>query len=192
MKKHVLTLVLLFAVTSAAFGQLYKSFLPSPQFTKALESIVLDFRLDYKNIQGSRVDSLGQVDTYESTVKIPGAADCRILRFHSATDTTACWQAIVYSGDNYKEAVRVYENTVRLVKKSNMHWIDRSVISFKGELVPPKENVRFATSILLLTLEDTRYEDFRAEIELIATGMDSWEVQLNLSKKIVVAATMGN
>src|SRR4051812_20414939 len=111
MKKHLLTLVLI-VVTSTGFGQVYKSFLPSPQFTKALESIVLDFRLDYKNIQGNLVDSLGQQETYVSAVKLPGIADCRILRFHSTMDTTACWQAIVYSGDSYKEAVRAYENTV--------------------------------------------------------------------------------
>jgi hypothetical protein len=192
MKKQLITLLVILIVAPAAFGQVYKSFLPSRAFTKALDSIVLDFRLDYRNIQGGFVDSLGQMETYASTVKLPGAVDCRILRFHSPEDTTACWQAILYSGDSYKEAVRAYENTARLVKKSNIRWIDGSVVSFAGELVPAKENLRFSTTILLLTLEDPRYEDFRAEIELIATGMDSWEVQLNLSKKIVVAATMGN
>lgn len=192
MKKCLLICLLLLMVASAGFGQFYKSLLPSRAFTKALDSIVLDFRLDYKNIQGNRVDSLGQVDTYESIVKLPGSVDCRILRFHSLEDTTACWQAILYSGDNYKEAVRAYENTVRLVKKSDLRWIDGSVVGFAGELVPPRETLRFTTSILLLTLEDPRYQDFRAEIELIATGIDTWEVQLNLSKKIAVPTTMGD
>jgi hypothetical protein len=186
MKKHILTLVLLCAVATASFGQVYKSFLPSPQFTKALETIVLDFRLDYRNIQGSRVDSLGEVDAYESMVKIPGATGCRILRFHSATDTTACFQATIYAGDDYKEAVRAYDNTVRLVKKSNMHWVDRSVISFKGELVAARDDLRFTTSRLLLTLDDDRYKGFKAEIELVATRLDQWEVQLNLSKEVEV------
>jgi hypothetical protein len=190
MKKHVFALVLLCAVATASSAQLYKSFLPSPQFTKALETIVLDFRLDYKNIQGSLVESLGQVDTYESTVKIPGSANCRILRFHSAMDTTACFQAMVYSGDDYKEAVRAYENTVRLVKKSNMHWVDRSIISFKGELVAAREDLRFTTSRLMLTLDDERYKGFKAEIELVATQLDHWEVQLNLSKEIDVMAEL--
>jgi len=182
MKKHLLTLLLLITAP-ACFGQFYKAFLPSADFTKALESLELDFRLDYKTIQGGLVDDLGQSETYESAIKLPGTADCRILRFHSATDTTACWQAIVYSGENYKEAVRAYENTVRLVKKSRMRWIDRSEMKFSGELVAVRENLRFTTSTLWLTLDDPRYKDFRAEIELISTGIDSWEVQLNLSKK---------
>jgi hypothetical protein len=191
MKKHLLTFLLLCLVTSAGFGQWYKSVLPSPAFTRALDSIVLDFRFDYRNIQGGIVDSLGQTETYASMVKLPGTADCRILRFHSPEDTTACWQAIVYSGDSYKEAARAYENTVRLVKKSNISWIDRSTVKFAGEMVPAREDLRFTTTILLLTLEDTRYQDFRAEIELISTKLDTWEVQLNLSKKIEVPATLG-
>jgi hypothetical protein len=184
MKKHLLIFVLLCLATCASFGQFYKSLLPSREFTKALDSIVLDFRLDYKNIQGRLVDTLGDTETYESQVKLPGAVDCRILRFHSPEDTTACWQAIVYSGNSYKEAVRAYENTVRLVKKSHIRWIDGGMAKFTGELVSPRENLRFTTSILLFTLEDPRYKDFRAEIELITTNIDSWEVQLNLSKKI--------
>lgn len=186
MKKHLLTLVLLCAASSAAFGQIYKSILPSREFTKALESIVLDFRLDYKTIQGGIIDSLGEMETYESAIRLPGAEDCRILRFHSADDTTACFQAIIYSGEDYREAVRAYENTVRLVKKSNMRWIDRSEIKFTGELVNARDNLRFTTSTLFLTLDDPRYRDFRAEIELISTHLDRWEVQLNLSKKTEV------
>ena len=182
MKKHLLTALLL-ALPFAGFTQFYKAFLPSPQFTKALESIVLDFRLDYKTIQGSLVESLGQVETYESAIKLPGTEDCRILRFHSETDSTACWQAIVYSGENYKEAVRAYENTVRLVKKSSMRWIDRSDMKFNGELVKPNDGLRFTTSMLFLNLDDPRYRDFRAEIGLVSTNIDRWEVQLNLSKK---------
>lgn len=183
MKKCLATLFVLFAVTTAGFGQWYKSLLPSPAFTKALETVVLDFRLDYKNIQGDIVDSLGQTDTYESAIKLPGAADCRILRFHSEVDTTACWQAIIYSGDSYKEAIQAYQNTVRLMKKSNIRWIDHSVVNFTGELVSPREDIRFTTSTLVLTLDDPRYRGFRAEIELLATDHDHWEVQLNLSKK---------
>lgn len=183
MKKHLLTIVLFVALPCAGFAQIWKSLLPSPQFTKALESIVLDFRLDYKTIQGNLVESLGQQEIYESAVKLPGTEDCRILRFHSETDTTACWQAVVYSGESYKEAVRAYENTVRLVKKSSMRWIDRSDMKFSGELVSPREDLRFTTSILVLNLDDPRYRDFRAEIELVSTNIDRWEVQLNLAKK---------
>ena len=188
MKKHLLAAVLLCVVTSSAYSQFYKPVVPSREFTKALESIVLDFRLDYKNIQGGIIDSLGEMETYESSVLLPGAEECRILRFHSYQDTTACFQAIIYSGEDYKEAVRAYENTVKLFKKSHLQWIDRSEIRFTGEFVRARDDLRFTTSILSLSLDDPRYRDFRAEIELISTHLDRWEVQVNLSKKTEVFA----
>jgi hypothetical protein len=188
MKKQLLNLALLFVASSAAFGQFPKSLLPSREFARALESIVLDFRLDYKNIQGNIVDSLGQMEAYESAVKLPGVEDCKILRFHSAVDTTACWQAVIYSGEDYKEAVRAYENMVRLVKKSEIRWIDNTLVKFTGSLNAPREDLRFTTTTLILTLDDPRYKDFRAEIEILSTHLDRWEVQLNLSKKTDIFA----
>jgi len=186
MKRYLLAAVLLCMAPFSAYSQLYKQLLPSREFTKALESVVLDFRLDYKNIQRGIIDSLGEMETYESSVILPGAAECKILRFHSYKDTTACFQAIIYSGEDYKEAVRAYENTVKLLKKSRMQWIDRSEIKFIGEFVRVREDLRFTTSTLTLTLDDPRYRDFRAEVELIGTHLDRWEVQLNLSKKTEV------
>jgi hypothetical protein len=182
MYKKISFILLLVFATSLSYGQFYKSFLPSPEFSSALEKIVLDFRDDYKTIQGNLLDKQGEMETYESSVKLPGVDDCKILRFHSAEDTTASWQGIVYSGDDYKEAVKAYQNTFRLVKKSSIHWIDRSSVSFAGELQNPREDVRFTTSTLTLKLSDNRYDKFQAEVELLST-YSGWEVQLNLSKK---------
>ncbi len=164
-------------------SQFYKSILPSPEFNNALEKIVLDFRLDYKNIQGELVDKRGEVDVYASSITIPGAQDCKILRFHSAKDTTASWQAIVYNGEEYKDAVRAYENTCRLIKKSRIKWIDRSIVTFTGSIQAPREEIRFTSTTLQIDLEDDRYRGFEAQVDLIST-YTGFEVQLNLHKKV--------
>jgi hypothetical protein len=184
MKKKIFTLLALLFVTTLSFGQFYKSLLPSPEFTSALEKIVLDFRDDYKSIQGNLVDGHGEMETYESLVCLPGSVNCKILRFHSLQDTTATWQAIVYNGEDYKEAVKAYENTFRLVKKSSLRWIDKSSVGFTGQLERPREELRFTTSTLVFTLDDYRYKDFQAEVEIQNT-FDGWQVTLNLSKKYI-------
>jgi hypothetical protein len=182
MTKRLTTFILLIFTTTISFGQFFKAVLPSPEFTGALEKIVLDFRDDYKSIQGQIIDVEGEMETYQSTVSLPGTEACKILRFHSAQDTTATWQAVVYSGDDYKAAMKAYENTFRLVKKSNLRWIDKSAVNFTGEYIAPRENLRFTTSTLSLNLADPRYEKFEAEIE-IQTTYDGWQVLLNLSKR---------
>ena len=88
----------------------------------------------------------------------------------------------MYKGDNYKEAARAYENVFRLVKKSQIRWIDKSVVSFDGEMQKPSEELRFTASTLRFGLDDKRYKNFEADIEMVST-YNGWEVHLNLQTK---------
>jgi len=178
------TALLLFLILSATLGrsQFYKSLLPSTEFTSALEKIVLDFRLNYKTIQGDPVNKEGNVETFESIIKIPGAKECIITKFNSVIDTSASWQALMYSGDDYNKAVKTYENVFRLVKKSQVKWIDRSSVGFAGEMEKPKEEIRFTVSTLHFEIDDPRYENFLAEVEIVPS-LEGWEVRLNLHSK---------
>jgi len=182
MLKNLIFLLLLTLTANSLYAQFYKSVLPSPQFTSALEKIVLDFREDYRNIQGTAIEKLGEVEIYQSAVELPGTVDCRITRYNSVVDTSSSWQAIVYTGDEYKEAAKAYQNIFRLVKKSQIKWIDRSSVGFSGEMEAPREEMRFTTSTLTLNLDDPRYKNYQAEIE-IQFLYNRWEVHLNLSKK---------
>ena len=182
MKNRVLLALFLCAFTPLLHAQFYKTLVPTPGFSDALEKIVLDFRLDYKTIQGERVLQENEHESYVSAVNLPGAKECVISRYHSKLDTTASWQAVMYQGESYSDAVRAYKNLFRLVKKSQMRWIDRSAVNFVGEMDEPKEDVGFAVTILGLDVNDKRYDHFVAEIELSGADAD-WSVKLNLHKK---------
>ena len=176
--------VSLFILLSCNFckAQFYKSVLPSPEFSSALEKIVLDFRINFSSITGSNLSNESESEIYESMVKLPGASECIIYKYHSKADTTASWQAIMYKGDDYKEALKIYENVFRLVKKTQVRWIDKSYIGFKGEMEKPTEDVRFAVSSLRFELDDDRYKNFEADVEMLST-YSGWEVHLNLQTK---------
>ena len=91
----------------ASFGQFYKSVLPSPLFTKALQDVVWDFRFNFKNIKGDTIANDGAAQIYASTVSLPDVKGATITYYNSKKDTTASWDAVVYSGEHYTEAVRV-------------------------------------------------------------------------------------
>jgi hypothetical protein len=181
MKKTFLLMVCICAILFT-HAQFYKSFLPSPAFNDSLTKVVFDFRNNFKQIQGKELVPQPGMEVYQSQISLPGASHCAIYRFHSQTDTTASWQAVMYEGDDYEEAVKIYKNTYRLVNKSRIKWIDRSIASFIGEMETPDENVRFANSLLQLNVSDPRYKNFYAEIE-ITSGYSGWEVHLNLHAK---------
>lgn len=182
MKKTVTLLLLFLCIIHFAQAQFYKSILPSEAFSDSLSVIVQDFKNNFSGIEGRQLPSQGEMDVFRSKVGIPGALHCSIFRFHSLQDTTASWQAILYEGDSYEEAVKIYKNSFRQLKKSKMKWVDKSIITFMGDLEVPDENVRFTVTPLRLNIIDVPYRRFFGEIELTST-YDGWEVHLNLHNK---------
>lgn len=181
MRKLLFVLLLLLSAHLCE-AQFYKAVLPSPEFSSALEKIVLDFRSNFSTILGASRSTQTDFETYESTVKLPGASECLIYKYHSKADTTASWQGIMYKGDDYKTASKTYENVFRLIKKTQIHWIDKSVVGFSGEMEKPAEELRFTVSTLRFDLDDKRYKHFKADVEMVST-YDGWEVHVNLQTK---------
>lgn len=174
--------VFLLLLVQGAGAQFYKSILPSPEFNSALEKIVRDFRYNFEHIQGDHLPGESEVDTYSSTIKLPGASECTIARYHSANDTTASWHGVLYDGEDYKEAVKVYRNTFRMINKSRMQLVDRTYLGFYGDLQEPSQAVRFTVSTLQLNFEDPRYDRFKAIIELVP-GYTGWQVSVSFFNK---------
>jgi hypothetical protein len=164
-------------------AQFYKKLQPSSDpFNDSLSKVVYDFKSNFYPIQGRQLTSQGLVDVYQSRVGMPGAAHCIIQRYHSEEDTTASWQAIMYEGESYEEAVKIYKNTYKLVKKASIKYGEKSHYSFVGEMEAPSESVRFTVTPLRLNTMDTDYKHFYAEVE-ITGGYEGWEVHLNLHSK---------
>lgn len=59
-------------------------------------------------------------DSYQSVITLPGSLKCMIYRYHSIEDTLASWHALMYKGENFEEAAKIYKNTFRSVKKSSL------------------------------------------------------------------------
>ena len=168
-------------VMHSLHAQFYKSILPSPAFSDSLKIIVLDYQNNFYRIQHEKVSATGDADIYSSLNCLPGSIECFIYRFHSIEDTTASFQAVMYRGDDYREASKVYKNTYRLVNKSRID--SRSVSSgFIGKLESPTEDIRFTSSLLRLGTHDSLYKNFVAEVELV-NNYEGWEVKLNLHYK---------
>jgi len=168
---------------TGATAQVYKTVLPSTAFTESLTKITADFRNNYYQLQAEQLASQDDMDTYRSAVMVPGAKHCVIYRFHSKIDTTASWQAIMYEGDSYNEALKIYKNTCRLVDKSNIKLAGNVSAGFSGKMDQPDAGLRFVSSSYKLNSKDPAYDKFYAEVELVNINFDQWEVHLNLQNK---------
>ena len=177
-------IVFLFSIvnTGVPNAQFYKAFLPSVNFTDSLARVVTDFRINFRHTQRKRMESGNHADIFKSKASILCSQNCIIYRYHSVLDSSANRQAVIYSGESCKEALRAYKNTYRLLKRAKLLPTDQIGMEFHGEMDEPKEGVSFAQTVLQAHSSDPFYNKFVAETEPV-NFYDKWEVHLNLHNK---------
>ena len=180
-KTLLLSLALLFITTVHAQFSIKPA--PSPAFSENLSKITRAFRNNYYAVQGDKLSSQDDMDVYSSAVVLPGAQHCVIYRFHSKTDTTASWQGIMYAGDNYKQALKIYKDNCKLVNRCKINLEGSAAAVFTGKIDQPESDLRFVSSVFSLNTKDAAYDQFYAEVELVNLNFDQWEVRLNLQNK---------
>ena len=182
MKKIFIIILIFLAFSTNSNAQFYKSLLPNGEFSDSLTKIIVDFNTNFNTIQGQEMTPQLEMNVYQSKTTLPGALHCSIIRYHSKLDTSASWQAILYDGEDFNDAFKIYKDIFNQLKKSKIVTADKKPAKFKGELQKPKESVRFASTELILETTDLIYRNFFAQIQLNST-MDGWEVQINLINK---------
>jgi hypothetical protein len=173
-------------ICHAQFGKPVKQ---EGAFSTSLSAIVIDFKNNFLNIQSNELAGASATNTFTSAICLPDALHCTIERYNSEEDKSASWQALLFAGENYQDALRMYKNTFKQVRTASISGIDEKPVGFTGAMEKPDENIRFTVSTLRLGSIDKRYKDFVASIEL-NNNMQGWEVTLNLYRK--KADTEGN
>lgn len=177
MKKFMLFSFALMA-TGTLFSQV-KLFEKRPGFSKAMETILLDFPSNYKHITGELLVTEGQFEQYASSVELPGAEYCVIGQYHSVRDTTASWQALMFRGETFEEAAKEYKSLFRSLKATQIRMIDGGVLYLNGEMEAPSEDLDFTVSTLTFGTIDHRYRDFKIELEMLYK-MSEWIININI------------
>ena len=151
-------------------------------FAGAIDAVLKDLPYNLRNITGELVLAQGEFENYASIVELPGAEHCVVTRWHSADDTTASWQAKMFSGEDFGQAAKAYRELFRKLQGCHLTLIDGSVIYLKGDWEPAKESASFTTSTLRLMTGDWRYRDVKVELELVYQLAD-WAVHINIVTK---------
>jgi hypothetical protein len=126
MKKPALLIISFFAI-AVTQAQLLKKPVPKDNpFEDSLSKVIIDFANNFKNLQSTRLPAEIDADTYLSNICLPGAVHCTIMGYHSVVDNYASWQAIVYAGENYEDAVAAYKKIFGKIKKSKIRGVDNN------------------------------------------------------------------
>jgi len=163
-------------------AQVTKNAHTNDAFGAALSNVVLDYKNNFINLQSKQLEGDAAVTTFLSAVCLPAAAHCYIVRYTSLEDKSASWQAQMYTGESYSDAVRIYKKTFLEVKNTTVAGIDKVPDLLDGKLETPDENLRFTVSALRLKTSDPAYNNFEVSVELL-NNPGGWEVNISLYKK---------
>lgn len=171
-----------FADSAARADSLLHARIKVVAFPFAIDSVLRDFPHNLRHITGEMVLAQGEFENYASLVVVPGAQSCIVTRYHSADDTTASWQAKMFSSDDFDEANREYQQLYRQLKTCYVKLVDGSIIYLDGQWEPAKGGASFTTSTLRLMTGDWRYKEVKVELELVYLLAD-WAVNINIVSK---------
>ncbi|MHA4810732.1 hypothetical protein ACX0G9_21680 [Flavitalea flava] len=151
-------------------------------FPEAIEAILHDFPHNLQSVSGELLLAEGEYENYASTILLPNAASCIVTRYHSKRDTTASWQARMYSSDDFGKAALQYRALFGKLQGSYLLLADNTQVFLKGKFEPAREETPFTTSTLRLPAGDWRYADVKVELELVYLLAD-WAVNINIVSK---------
>ncbi|MCG7858540.1 hypothetical protein [Flavihumibacter sp.] len=180
MKKTLTTiLMMVFYVLSFSQPAIRPLSRPNPPgFDEAIQAVIFDYSTNFRNIQGPLVNDEAEYEKYASLVELPGAEQSIITRFHSVEDTTASWQAIMLSTEEYDEAASQYKKLCQQMKATKLSLPDGSQVQFRSDYQPPSSENKFTSSFYYLPQADEVY-NVRVEVELIAL-LGEFKVQINI------------
>ncbi|HTR28863.1 MAG TPA: hypothetical protein VMH27_06320 [Puia sp.] len=151
-------------------------------FPDAIDAVLNDLPNNLRQVTGALVIAEGEVDRYASLVVVPDAENCMVTRYHSVVDTTASWQAKMFSGGDFGTASRKYQQLYIQLKTCYLRLPDGSMFYLEGEWAPAREGVTFTTSTLRVMTNDPRFRDVKIELELVYQLAD-WAVNINIVTK---------
>jgi len=151
-------------------------------FPAVIDAVLRDFPHQLGHITGELVLAQGEIENYSSLVVLPDAEQCIVTRYHSRRDTTASWQAKMFSSDDFGKASRQYQELFQKLKTCYMSLLDGRIIYLTGKWEAPKEEAAFTTSTLRLPMENWRYKDVKVELELVYL-LAEWTVNINIVSK---------
>lgn len=156
----------------------------SKQFADSLNKIVLDFKNNFTTIKGKQLNAEPDAIVYASTIGLPAAKNCIIKKYTSTEDRSASWQALLYSSENFDEAMKMYKKYFTQIKAVKINGVDKIITSINGKLEKTDENVRFFTSTLRLKTDNIYFKHLAITVEL-SNNYAGWDIYINIfSKKL--------
>ena len=136
----------------------------------ALEKVIRDYPNRFHNIRGEMISQHAQMSEYKSTISVPGASYCSILKYTVANNDVYNWNCTTFNTPNFMQA--------RAKFKEIYDQIENTIIKIEGQK-PFILNAQYRTPT---ELHNTNYISF--ELLPAVEEMRNLKIDLSLEKEL--------
>jgi hypothetical protein len=154
----------------------------TPSLAPYIQKVMDDLPRQLQGITGAHIMTMGEIDQYESKLVPPGSVSTMILRYHSRKELTPSWQVCLYEGDDFQIASKKYKDAYQQALNSRISLPEVGTVSLKGEYVTPREEMKFATSVLRAATDHPYYSNYKVQVELVLQVIE-WKVLVSVFKQ---------
>lgn len=144
------------------------------QTNSAIEKVIQDYPNQFKNITGALVLEKQQTADYQSSIQIPGALSCQVIKYNSGRKEIY-WRAELLETRKFEEAKRLYKDIYNQIRNSIVKIEGEKPYILNGQYDIPDERKGFHSVVFSMLPSVGEMQKLKVELSLVRHATD-WKV----------------
>ena len=145
----------------------------------ALEKVIRDYPNRFHNIRGDMISQHEQMSEYKSTISVPGASYCSILKYSVANNDVYNWNCTTFNSPNFMQARAKFKEIYDQIENTIIKIEGQKPFILNAQYRTPTElhNFNSVNFELLPTVEEMR--NLKVDLSLEKES-NIWKVKLSV------------
>lgn len=136
------------------------------QTNAAIEKVIQDYPNQFKNITGQLLLEKQQTADYQSSIQIPGAVSCQVIKYNLGRKET-CWRAELLQTAQFSDARNLYKEVYSQIRNTIIKIEGEKPYILNGQYNIPDERKRFHSVVFSMLPSVGDMQKLKVELSLV-------------------------
>ncbi|MEO8582694.1 MAG: hypothetical protein ABI415_02795 [Flavitalea sp.] len=171
MKSLTLVIFLIVPILTSAQGVF------TNQTNTALQKVIADYSVSFRNIKGPIVSQGAQTTDYSSKVQIPGSISSIITQYNSSSKDVYSWKCVLMQSEDFDVISKKYKELHNQIGNSIIKIDGAKPFILNGNYEIPTDEKKFNTSTFYLLPSTGEMRNLKVELNL-EFYVTEWKIEL--------------
>jgi hypothetical protein len=143
----------------------------------AIEKVIQDYPNQFINIRGALLLQNQQTADYQSSIQIPGALSCQVIKYNSTQKEGVCWKAKLFQTSNFNEAKEKYRELYNQIRNSIVRVEGEKPYILNGQYEIPTEKKNIHSVVFSMLPSTGQMQKLKVQLTLVQHG-STWKIGL--------------